>query len=439
VEKQKTIKNEVEIQGIGLNTGRKVRMKFKPSPPNSGVNFVRVDLDNKPIINAESANLVDMSKSPHHTSIGSSDVWVQTVEHTIAAFSGLGIDNLFVEIDGDELPAMDGSSLPIIEIIKKAGIIEQDARKKYFVIREPLWVEEESAYIAVFPSSDLRVSYTLNYENSSFIKSQYINLCITPDVFEKEIAPSRTYCLEKEVNSLLALGLGKGASYDNTLVVSDSGPIKNKLRFNDEFARHKILDLLGDLYLLGFSIKGHIVAVRSGHKLNIKLMQKIKYKREKWLEGSIRPVEDIRMEASELDINVIKRILPHRYPFLLVDKIIIMDEKRIVGIKNVTVNEEFFLGHFPGRPIMPGVLIVEAMAQTAGVLMLSKDENFGKLAYFIGIDKVKFRKTVAPGDQVIMEIEVLRFRPRISHVRAQAKVDGKIVCEAELMFSLVEG
>lgn len=438
MENQKTIKNEAEIQGVGLNTGKKVRLKFKPSPPNSGINFVRVDLSNKPIINAELANIVPMLKSPHHTSLGSSDTWIQTVEHTMAALSGLGVDNVLIEIDGDELPAMDGSSLSFVEAIKKAGFLEQqEAPKRYFVIREPLWVENESAYIAVFPSSDFRVSYTLNYDNL-FIKSEYLNLAITPDIFEKEIAPARTFCLQKEVESLLSLGIGKGANYENTLVVSEAGVIKNKVRFDDEFVRHKILDLLGDMYLLGFGIKGHVVAVRSGHDLNIKLIQKIKSKRERWLEGGMRSVEEIKVSGGELDINVIKRILPHRYPFLLVDKIIMMDGMHVVGIKNVTANEEFFQGHFPGRPIMPGVLVVEAMAQVAGVLMLSKDENFGKLAYFIGINNVKFRKTVVPGDQLVMEVEVTRFRSRTGQARATAKVEGKVVCEAELMFSLVD-
>lgn len=437
MEKQKTIKSEVELLGIGLNTGKKVTLKFKPSPPNSGINFVRVDLTNKPIINAEVANLVDISKSPRHTSLGSNEVWVQTVEHLMAALSGLGIDNALVEINADEIPAMDGSSLSFAEAIKKIGVVEQEAHRKSFIIREPLWVEDDSAYIVVFPSQEFKISYTLNYDNP-FIGSQYLNLVITPEIFEKELCPSRTFCLQKEVDALLALGLGKGASYDNTLVVSDSGVIKNKLRFKDEFVRHKILDLLGDMYLLGFMVKGHVIAVRSGHNLNIKLIQRIKAKREKWLEGSMRPAEEMQVAGTELDINVIKRILPHRYPFLLVDKIIMMEGLRIVGVKNVTANEEFFLGHFPGRPIMPGVLIVEAMAQTAGIFMLSRNENFGKLAYFTGINEVRFRKTVVPGDQLVMEIEVTKFKSRTGVARAQAKVDGKLVCEAELMFALVE-
>lgn len=437
VEKQKTIKSEVELHGTGLNTGKKVKLKFKPSPPNSGINFLRVDLENKPMINAEVANIVDGTRSPRHTSLGAGEVWVQTVEHLMAAFSGVGVDNILIEIDADELPTMDGSSLNFAEAIRKAGLVEQEAHKKSFVIREPLWVEDESAYIVVFPSNEFKVSYTLNYENP-FIGSQYVNFLVTPESFENDLAPARTFCLQKEVEALLALGLGKGANYENTLVVSDSGVIKNKLRFKDEFVRHKILDLLGDMCLLGFSIKGHVIAVRSGHNLNIKLIQKIKAKREKWLEGSMRPAEEMQVAGTELDINVIKRILPHRYPFLLVDKIIMMEGRRIVGVKNVTANEEFFLGHFPGRPIMPGVLIVEAMAQTAGILMLSKNENFGKLAFFTGINEVRFRKTVVPGDQLVMEVEVTKFKSRTGVGKAQAKVDGKLVCEAEFMFALVE-
>lgn len=437
MENQKTIRNEIELSGVGLNTGNKVRMKFKPSPPNSGINFVRTDLDNKPIINAELTNVVDMTKSPHHTSLGSSDIWVQTVEHIMAAFSGMGIDNIVVELDADELPAMDGSSLSFVELIQKAGIVEQEARKRTFIIREPLWIESGESCIAVIPAPELRISYTLNYKNP-FIKSEYLSMVVTPEVFKKDVAPARTFCLQKEVDALLSMGLGKGGTYDNTLVVSETGVIKNTMRFEDEFARHKILDLLGDLYLLGFAVKGHIIAVRSGHTLNIKLAQKIKSKREKWIEGSLRHAGEIKVEGAELDVNVIKRILPHRYPFLLVDKIIMMDATHIIGIKNVSANENFFQGHFPGRPIMPGVLIVEAMAQTAGILMLNKEENFGKLAYFIGIDNVRFRKTVVPGDQLVLEVEVTRVKSRAGQGRGQAKVDGKLVCEADLMFSLVD-
>ncbi|MCX5715615.1 MAG: 3-hydroxyacyl-ACP dehydratase FabZ [Candidatus Omnitrophica bacterium] len=408
MEKQKTIKAEAELQGTGLNTGKKVKLKFKPSPPDSGINFIRTDLAAKPIINAELVNVVDVSKSPR-----------------------------VIEVNSDEIPAMDGSAISFVEAIKKAGVVEQEAHRNPFIIREPLWVEDESSYIVVFPSSEFRITYTLNYDNP-FIRSQYINTFITPEIFEKQIAPSRTFCLQKEVDSLLALGLGKGATYDNTLVVSESGIIKNKPRFEDELVRHKILDIMGDMYLLGFHIKGHVIAVRSGHNLNIKLIKKIKTKREKWLEGSLRTAAEIKVSGSELDINVIKRILPHRYPFLLVDKILMMDDKRIVGIKNVTANEEFFLGHFPGRPVMPGVLMIEAMAQTAGVLMLSKNENFGKLAYFTGINNVKFRKTVVPGDQLVMEVEMIRLKSRTGQAKATAKVDGQLVCEADFTFMMIE-
>lgn len=437
MEKQRTIKNPVELSGVGLNTGNSVNLRFKPSPPNSGINFVRIDLKDRPIINSELANVIDMSKSPHHTSLGAGGVDIQTVEHLMSALAGLSIDNIFIELDSNEVPNFDGSSTKFVEVLKQAGIVEQDTPKRYFVIREPIWCSEEDASIVALPSLDFRISYTLDYENSP-IRPQHLELIITPDIFEREIASSRTFCLERDVERLLKMGLGKGGNYDNTLVVGENGVINNRLRFEDEFARHKILDLIGDLFILGFSIKAHIIAVKSGHRLNIKLMQKIKSRRDKLLEGGLAPALDIAPTQGEIDINVIKRILPHRYPFLLVDKILSMDDKRIVSIKNVTANEEFFLGHFPGRPIMPGVLIVEAMAQTAGVLMLSKDENYGKLAYFTGIDGVRFRKTVVPGEQLVLEVEIIKFRSKTGQVRAEAKVDGKLVCEAELMFALVE-
>ncbi|MFH1847734.1 MAG: bifunctional UDP-3-O-[3-hydroxymyristoyl] N-acetylglucosamine deacetylase/3-hydroxyacyl-ACP dehydratase [Candidatus Omnitrophota bacterium] len=437
MKKQRTIKNTVEVKGAGLNTGNKVTMRFKPSPPNSGINFVRVDLADKPIINSELANVIDMAKSPYHTSLGVGDVEIQTVEHLMAALSGMSIDNILIELDANEIPNIDGSSAKFVEVLKSAEFVEQDAQKRYFIIREPLWCRADDAFIIALPSPDFRVSYTLSYDDPT-IKSQYVDIVLSPEVFENELANSRTFCLEGQVEALLKMGLGKGASYDNTLVVGKKGVVNNKLRREDEFARHKVLDLIGDLFMLGFSVKGHIIAVKSGHGLNIKLMQKIKSKREKLLEGGLSPVEELGVVGGELDINVIKRILPHRYPFLLVDKIVSMDEKHIVGIKNVTANEEFFLGHFPGRPIMPGVLIVEAMAQTAGVLMLNKEENFGKLAYFTGIDNVRFRKTVIPGDQLVLDIEITRFRAKVGQAKATAKVDGKLACEANLMFALVE-
>lgn len=439
MEFQKTIKKETELKGIGLHTGRLTKVRFLPSPVNSGINFVRIDLPGRPIIPAHVSKIIDLAKSPRRTSIGNGEVEVHTIEHLMAALLGLGIDNIIIEIDGSEIPGLDGSALPFLEILEKAGIQEQTTPKKIFQLKEPIWIGNGGANIVVLPSSEFKVSYTLSY-NHTYLKAQYLTFDICKETFIKEIAPSRTFCLEEEVETLRGQGLGKGADYENTLVIGENGIIKNKLRFEDEFARHKILDLLGDLYLLGCGLRAHVIAIKSGHPLNIRLLKRLGSQKEKFDEGGIRvtfsPPEGIDVP---LDVSAIQKILPHRYPFLFVDKIIELEQDRwAVGIKNVTGNDYFFQGHFPDRPIMPGVLIIEAMAQVAGVLMLSKKENQGKLAYFMSIDNVKFRRTVVPGDQLRLEVEVVRLKSRTGQVHTRALVGSKIVAEADLMFALVE-
>jgi len=434
---QKTIKKPIELNGVGLHTGSKVKLTFKPAPPDTGVNFIRVDVKDSPMIKASIFQVLEQDRSPRRTSIGNDSVEVHTIEHLMAALWALGIDNILVEIDSSELPGLDGSAKGFVDVLKRAGIENQRAQKKIYQIRSPIWVEQDGATIMVLPDNQFRVSYTLNYEHP-LLKAQYISFTLDEGAFEKEIAPSRTFCLEGEVEDLRKKGLGKGANYENTIVVGKKGIIDNDLRFGDEFARHKILDLLGDLYLLGYVVKGHIIAVRSGHPLNISLIEKINAQKEKTQMGGIKAVY---VETGKtLDSSDIQKILPHRYPFLFVDKIIeLVPDKRAVGIKNVTTNEHFFSGHFPGRPVMPGVLIIEALAQVAGVLMLNKKENVGKIAYFMSMDKAKFRKTVMPGDQLRLEVQVVKLRAKIGQVHTRALVDGQVVSEADLMFALVDG
>ena len=434
---QRTIKKSVELSGVGLHTGVSVNLKFKPSPTNTGINFIRVDIKDSPMVKADINSIIGQEKSPRRTSIGINEVEVHTIEHLMAALWALGIDNIIIEIDGPELPGLDGSAKGFIDILKKVGIEYQGVPKKIYQVRSALWAEQDGAMIMVLPDDNFRVSYTLNYEHP-LLKAQYISFSVDENTFGKEIASARTFCLEKEVHELRKKGLGKGANYDNTVVVGEGGVIDNKLRFDDEFARHKILDLLGDLYLLGYSIKGHIIAIRSGHPLNVQLVEKINNQREKFHAGGIKAVH-VETSGSILDSIDIQKILPHRYPFLLVDKIIeIIPDKKAVGIKNVTMNEQFFTGHFPGRPVMPGVLIVEAMAQVAWVLMLNKKENIGKYAYFLTLDNVKFRKTVVPGDQLRLEVEVMKLRSKTGQVHTKAFVDSEVVSEADLMFALVD-
>jgi UDP-3-O-[3-hydroxymyristoyl] N-acetylglucosamine deacetylase/3-hydroxyacyl-[acyl-carrier-protein] dehydratase len=434
---QKTIKNEISIKGVGLHTGNPVSLTFKPLPPGMGVIFQRMDLPNRPMIKADVNSLASVKRNPRRTTIAFNGAEVQTIEHLMAAFSGLGIDNILVETDNNEIPGLDGSTLDFIDVLKKAGFVEQGVERRTFKVTGALWVQDEDSSIVVLPSPDFKVSYTLNYDLPA-VGSQFMDIKIDAETFEKEIAPSRTFCLQEEADALIKSGLGKGANYENTLVISKDGVVKNTLRFENEFIRHKILDLIGDFYLLGMPIKGHVIAVKSGHTLNMKLVKKIKDQMDQQMMVAIKAVQG-GIKGREIDAITIMKILPHRYPFLLVDRVISMEEgKRAVGIKNVTINDNFFEGHFPGRPVMPGVLIMEAMAQVGGVLMLSPEENRGKLAFFMAANNVKFRKPVIPGDQLRIEVEVGKIRSKTGQVVTRALVDGEVVAEADLMFALVE-
>lgn len=439
LENQQTIKKEISIKGIGLHTGNKVNVKFKPAAVNSGINFIRVDLPNKPIIKAEVVNLLDFNRSPRRTSLSVGDCEVHTIEHLMAVFSGRSIDNIIVEIDNNEVPGLDGSGATFLDILTEAGIDEQNATRKYFLIKEPIWAEDEGASLVIVPAQDFRISYTLSY-NHCLLGDQYFDSIVNYDIFKANIASARTFCLEDESEMLRAQGLGRGANYENTLVVGKKEIIKNRLRFDDEFVRHKVLDLIGDFYLLGMPIKGHVIALKSGHPLNIKLLKKIAHQKERYDTAAIKAVSDFKyIDGQTLDAEAVMRILPHRYPFLFVDRVVsLVPGKSVTGIKNVTMNDNFFNGHFPGRPVMPGVLIVEAMAQIGGVMMLASQENKGKLAYFLAADNVRFRKTVLPGDRLVLEAEAVKIKSRTGRVKAKAYVDGKVVAEAELMFALVD-
>ncbi len=438
MDKQHTIEREISLTGVGLHTAHKVTAVCKPAEPGSGVVFARTDLPGVPEIKVSVDTLVSPKRS-RRTSVGSEKFEIQTVEHFMAVLSGLGIDNIRIEVSGDELPGLDGSGLNYLEALKNAGLREQENDRQYFFLREAVFVEEEGASIVAVPSKELKISYTLHFDHP-YLKSQFFESVITPEIFARELAPARTFCLEEEV-ALQRQGFGHGATYDNTLVVGKNGVIKNTLRFPDEFVRHKVVDLLGDLYLLGEPLKCHIIAVRSGHFLNRKLAHKIGVQRQRAVMAGISTNYRLNgFESAELDTIGVMKILPHREPFLFVDKVIHLNPgKSATGIKNVTINDYFFRGHFPGKPVMPGVIIMEALAQVGGVMMLACEENRGKLAYFMAMDNVKFRKTVLPGDQVVLEVTAGKIRSRIGQVFAKAYVDGKIVAEGDLMFALAEG
>jgi len=400
--------------------------------------FQRVDLDDKPLIKSQPEHVILDAELPRCTTIGVNDARIHTIEHLMSALWGCGISNVLIEIDSIEIPGLDGSSIEFLKKIKSSGIEEQEKDAQVHRISKPLGVQVGGCSIFVVPAEELRISYLLNYTHP-MLSSQFIEITPNHKNYETDIAPARTFCLETEAQQLQDKGLGKGANYENTLVIGDKGVINNELRFEDEFARHKVLDFIGDLYLLGKPFVGHVFATKSGHYLNLQLLRQIA------AQTKVYSIErDVATAAikGKKDFNVeeIMKVLPHRYPFLLVDHVTILEEgKKAIGIKNVIGNEDFFQGHFPTKPIMPGVLMVEAMAQTAGVVVLTNPAHHGKLAFFMATDKVKFRKVVSPGDQLRMEIEVVRDRSKMTQVEAKGYVGDQLVVEADMTFSFTDG
>lgn len=435
--KQRTIAEEASYSGIGLHTGNLTTVTFKPAPPDSGIVFYRTDLDSCPAIPALLNNVVDVSRG---TTLGIGDVKIHTVEHAMSSLAGLGIDNIMIEVDADEIPNGDGSALPVMNTLLKAGIVELDQEKHYITVDHPVYYRKDDVTLSILPSDELRVTMTIAYDHST-IGTQYASFTITEDVFKNEIAPARTFCFLREVNMLKEAGLIRGGSLESAVVIGDDGILNDTLRFQDEFVRHKILDLLGDTYLLGAPLKGHIIGVKCGHEKNVmfsKQIQKLYASvRPDWELRSYRP--KTRRKPPALDVNKIMKILPHRYPFLLVDRILSFEPlKCVTGIKNVTVNEPFFQGHWPDIPVMPGVLILEAMAQVGAVLVFGDNgEPNGHLAFLMGVEKARFRDTVVPGDQLVIKAEMVHFRPNACKIKAYALVDDAVAAEAVMSFGLM--
>jgi UDP-3-O-[3-hydroxymyristoyl] N-acetylglucosamine deacetylase/3-hydroxyacyl-[acyl-carrier-protein] dehydratase len=432
---QQTVGKTASFSGTSLHTGEKVSLKLHPAPIGHGIKFKRKDLQDEPTIDAKIDNLKTVERA---TTIGEGPVRVHTVEHVLAALSGMDVDNAMVEMDANEPPIGDGSAQPYIDLIKRAGVTAQEEPRKFFDVREPVHVESKTgALLILLPDEKFRISCTQAGPDNRF--AQYLSMEVTPAVFEREIAPARTFVFYEDVEPLMEKNLIKGGSLENAIVVRGEAVLsKEPLRFADEFVRHKILDIIGDLALIGRRIRGHVVAVKPGHAVNADLARALA--REQTRRNALSVTRAVPRGDGGFDTDEVMQILPHRFPFLMVDRIISFEsETKCIGIKTVTINEPFFQGHFPGHPVMPGVMQVEAMAQVASVLLFKLAKTTSRIGYFMSADGVKFRKPVFPGDTIFIHAELTKSRgERLAKAKCHCVVNDAVVSEGELMFTFLD-
>jgi UDP-3-O-[3-hydroxymyristoyl] N-acetylglucosamine deacetylase / 3-hydroxyacyl-[acyl-carrier-protein] dehydratase len=447
---QQTLNRPASFSGVGLHSGNRVNMTFLPAPPNSGIRFRRVDLDGKPEIEARVENVTETNRS---TTLAKGNTKVHTVEHVLAAFAGYGVDNAIVELDANEPPIADGSSREFCKMIQTAGFAPQNERREVYKITAPIELQVGETEMTLFPYDGFKVTCTSSDKGGRF--TQFYSLEVTAKTWETELSNARTFCFYEEIEYLIKNGLIKGGSLENAVVIRDDAVLTNEpLRYTEEFVRHKILDIIGDLSLAGRPLQGHLIAVKPSHMANCELARLVSAQMQKPLravqafgppppappkkspEEQKAALVEIMDETGALDAMQVMRILPHRYPFLMVDRVTKIEGNFITGIKNVTFNEPYFQGHFPGHPIMPGVLQLEAMAQVAGILMLQRAENVGQIAYFMAAEDVKWRKPVVPGDVLVIEIEMTKMRGKLGKAKGVCKVRGETVSEAGVTFML---
>lgn len=439
--KQRSILREVSIKGKSLHTGEEVQLTLKPAAANSGIIFKRIDLFGKPELRPLADFVDDLVRS---TTIADGHAKVHTIEHVLSALNGCGVDNVIIEMDASEPPILDGSAKHFVNLVQEAEPVEQEAERQYYTLEEPISVTRGGSSLIALPHDGFRITCTSADDRG--IHTQHLSLDIDPETYAAQIAPARTFTIYEDIEELLKLGKIKGGSLDSAIVIKgDKIVSKEPLRFTDEFVRHKMLDIIGDIVLAGMAIKAHIVAVRPGHALNAELSKVLRQKILEKAKGKKKKsrAAPAKIETAEgsMDIRRVLDLLPHRYPFVMIDRVLeVPSENELVALKNVTINEPYFQGHYPGRPVMPGVLQIEAMAQAAGILLLRRLEvGDSTIAFFMSADKVKFRQAVEPGDSLHVHAKITKVRGnKLATATAECKVEGKVVSNAELMFMLVD-